>query len=214
MDGSGRRRHRAWLVSVALRTVTQQMPDLRRVSYRLLLCVLAAACSRGDRPPPTPEARQAHRLALAAAAQDRLVLQYLVKDAEAVELRIPTLRRASAGYVSGDTNIIWFGFFAGDTLLVLDETRRGPRGVEENARYLFTDTTLRYVALDRVETSGSPTPIRTRLAFGYDTTGVLSATSKNVNDAAVPLDTTADVRRIAQRAVQLRLRVMTASRAR
>lgn len=142
------------------------------------------------------------------------MLQYLVKDAEAVELRLPSLRRASAGYVSGDTSVIWFGYFAGDTLVVLDETRRGPRGVEENARYLFSDTTLHYVALDRVETADSPTPVRTRLAFGYDTAGVLSATSKNVNDAAVPLDSTADVRRIAARARQLRQRVLAASRER
>ena len=99
-----------------------------------------------------------------------MVLQYLVKDAEAIELRLPSLRRASAGFVSGDTSVIWFGFFAGDTLVVLDETRRGPPGVEENGRYIFRDTLLHYVALDRVQTSGTPTPIRTRLAFGYDST--------------------------------------------
>ena len=112
--------------------------------------------------------------------------------------------------MSGDTSVIWFGFFAGDSLLVLDETRRGPPGVEENARYLFRDSTLHYVALDRLQTSNTPTPIRTRLAFGYDSTGRLSATSLNVNDAAVPLDTAADVTRIAARARALRTRVLAA----
>jgi hypothetical protein len=57
------------------------------------------------------------------------------------------------------------------------------------------------------------TPLRTRLAFGYDTTGVLSATSKNVNDAAVPLDTAVDVTRIADRARALRVRVLASERA-
>ncbi|HYW49319.1 MAG TPA: hypothetical protein VE861_01865 [Gemmatimonadaceae bacterium] len=184
-------------------------PDLRHVA--LILGVILAGCARRDGPPPTPEARKAHRLALAAAAQDRLVLQYLVKDAEAVEARMPSMRRATAGYVSGDTSVIWFGFFAGDTLVVLDETRRGPAGTEENARYLFRDSSLRYVALDRVMTAGTPTPIRTRLAFGYDSTGALSATSKNVNDAAVPLDTANDVTRIATRATALRRRVLAAA---
>lgn len=184
-------------------------PDLRR--SLTLGVVILVGCARRDGPPPTPEARTAHRQALAAAAQDRLVLQYLVKDAEAVEARMPSMRRATAGYVSGDTNVIWFGFFAGDTLVVLDETRRGPVGVEENARYHFRNSSLRYVALDRIVTTGTPTPIRTRLAFGYDSTGALSATSKNVNDAAVPLDTAGDVTRIVTRAVSLRARVLSAA---
>jgi hypothetical protein len=181
-----------------------------RHSMGSAMCValLLTACARNDTPPPTPEARRAHKAAIAAAAQDRMVLQYLVKDAEVANLRVPSLRRVSRGFVTGDTSVIWFGFFAGDTLLVLDETRRGPAGVEENGRYLFRGDALHYVALDRVITTGVVTPRRTRLAFGYDSTGTLSATSKNVNDAAVPLDTTADVRRIADRARALRLRVL------
>ncbi len=143
-----------------------------------------------------------------------MVLQYLVKDVEAIKRRLPAMRRESAGFVTGDTNVIWFGFFAGDTLVVLDETRRGPVGIEENARYVFRDSLLHYVALDRVQTSGTPTPIRTRMAFGYDSTGTLSATSKNVNDAAVPLDSASDVFRVADRANALRRRVLTAAKAR
>jgi hypothetical protein len=169
------------------------------------------ACRGGEQPAPTPAARAAHKAAIAAAAQDRLVLQYLVKDATAANDRLPSLRRVSAGFVSGDTSVIWFGFFAGDTLVVLDETRRGPTGVEENARYLFRNAALHYVALDRVQTRNTATPIRTRLAFGYDSLGALSATSKNVNDAAVPLDTLSDVIRIAARAQALRAIVLTSA---
>ena len=186
-------------------------PDLCTSALRVPVALLAlalAGCGRGDKPAPTPAERARHKAGIAAAAQDRMVLQYLVKDAEAVNTRLGTLRRESAGFMSGDTSVIWFGYFAGDTLVVLDETRRGPVGVEESARYLFRDTTLHYVALDRIQTSGSPTPTRVRLAFGYDSTGRLSATSKNVNDAAVPLDTAVDVSRIAMRAVALRARVL------
>ena len=107
-------------------------------------------------------------------------------------------------------SVIWFGFFAGDTLVVLDETRRGPPGVEENARYLFRNERLHYVALDRMERGGGVlTPIRTRLAFGYDSMGVLSATSKNVNDAAAPLDTAGDITIISGRAIALRERILS-----
>jgi hypothetical protein len=179
----------------------------------LALALAVGACRRDDgKPAPTPAERAVHKAAIAAAAQDRLVLQYLVKDAEAVKLRLPGMRRVSAGFVSGDTSVIWFGFFEGDTLVILDETRRGPPGVEENARYLYRGSLLRYVTLDRVTTSGTPTPIRVRLAFGYDSTGRLSATSKNVNDAAVPLDSASDVNRIAARAAALRARVLSAPR--
>ncbi len=180
------------------------------------LCFMFAlsGCAQREGPPPTPEARRAHKAAIAAAAQDRMVLQYLVKDAEATNLRVPSLRRVSKGFVTGDTSVIWFGFFAGDTLLIVDETRRGPTGVEENGRYLFRGDSLQYVALDRIVTANVPTPVRTRLAFGYDSTGALSATSKNVNDAAVPLDTLADVTRIASRARALRLRVLAEPSAR
>lgn len=186
-------------------------PDLCIPALRVpaaLLALALAGCGRGDKPAPTPAERARHKAGIAAAAQDRMVLQYLVKDAEAVNARLGTMRRESAGFMTGDTSVIWFGYFAGDTLVVLDETRRGPVGVEESARYLFRDTTLHYVALDRIQTSGTPTPIRVRLAFGYDSTGTLSATSKNVNDAAVPLDTAVDVSRIAMRAVALRARVL------
>jgi hypothetical protein len=185
-------------------------PDRHLLPAVVLVCALAACGRDADKPAPTPAERAAHKAGIAAAAQDRMVLQYLVKDAEATELRLPSMRRASAGFVTGDTSVIWFGFFAGDTLVVLDETRRGPPGVEENARYMFRDTLLRYVAFDRVQTANTPTPVRTRLAFGYDSTGRLSATSKNVNDAAVPLDTAVDVTRIARRAIELRARVLAA----
>ncbi len=177
----------------------------------LVMPVLLSGCGRGDKPAPTPEARRAHKAAIAAAAQDRMVLQYLVKDAEAVNLRVPTLRRVSDGFVAGDTSVIWFAFFAGDSLLVLDETRRGPAATEENARYLFRGDSLHYVALDRIQTADGTKPLRTRLAFGYDSSGALSATSKNVNDAAVPLDTVADVSRVADRARALRARVLARS---
>ncbi len=184
-------------------------PD-RRAGVALALLATLNACGGDERKPaPTPAERTAHKAAIAAAAQDRMVLQYLVKDAEAVELRLPSLRKVSRGFLSGDTSVIWFGFFAGDTLIVLDETRRGPPGVEENARYIFREPLLRYVALDRIQTSGTPTPIRTRIAFGYDSLGRLSATSKNMNDAAVPLDTAMDITRIASRAAALRARVLS-----
>lgn len=175
-----------------------------------MTAVSVSGCNSGDQPVPTPAARAAHKAALAAAAQDRLVLQYLVKDGERANQRLGALQRVTAGFMSGDTSVIWFGYFANDTLIVLDETRRGPPGIEENARYLFRDSSLHYVALDRLQTSNTPTPIRTRLAFGYDSTGRLSATSLNVNDAAVPLDTALDVTRIALRARALRSRVIAA----
>lgn len=179
-----------------------------RLTLALAACT-TISCGRSDKPAPTPAARTAHKAAIAAAAQDRLVLQYLVKDAAIVNARLPSFRRVSAGYAAADTSVIWFAFFAGDTLIVLDETRRGPPGVEENARYFFRAGTLHYVVLDRIRTVGEPTPVRMRLAFGYDSAGVLSATSKNVNDAAQPLDTVADVSAIAARAKALRVRVLT-----
>ena len=134
-------------------------------------------------------------------------LQYLVKDAEAVELRLPSMRRETRGYMLGDTSVIWFAYYAGDTVTVLDETRRVPQKAEENARYFFRNSRLWYVTFDRVTAAGRRTAQRTRLAFGYDSTGALTATSKNVNDAAVPLDSVADIVTIAQRAVTLRDRV-------
>ena len=180
-------------------------------TFALALTASAVSCSRGDTPTPTAAARAMHKAAIAAAAKDRMVLQYLVKDAETVNARLSGLRRTTAGFMAGDTSVIWFGFFAGDTLIVLDETRRGPPGAEENARYLFRNETLHYVALDRRQSAGVPTPIRTRLAFGYDSVGVLSATSKNVNDAAAPLDTVADITVIAERARALRLRILSSA---
>ena len=184
---------------------------MRHFSARSVIVTLAViGCSRGDKPAPTAEARAAHKAAIAAAAKDRMLLQYLVKDAEQNGRRTATLRRESAGYLTGDTSVIWFAFFAGDTLVVLDETRRGPAGVEENARYLFRDSVLHYVALDRAVTAHTSRPIRTRLAFGYDSAGTLAATSKNVNDAAVPLDTAADIGAVSMRARLLRDRVLRA----
>ena len=183
--------------------------------FAVALTASTVSCARGDKPAPTAEARATHKAAIAAAAKDRMVLQYLVKDAEAVNARLSRLRRVTAGFMAGDTSVIWFGFFAGDTLVVLDETRRGPPGVEENARYLFRNERLHYVALDRMQSGGGvPTPIRTRLAFGYDSVGVLSATSKNVNDAAAPLDTVADITSIADRAHALRERILSSAAAR
>ena len=179
--------------------------------FAVAMTASALSCARGDNPTPTTEARATHKAAIAAAAKDRMLLQYLVKDAEAVNARLSGLRRATAGFMAGDTSVIWFGFFAGDTLVVLDETRRGPPGVEENARYLFRNTSLHYVALDRTQRGSGPTPIRTRLAFGFDSVGVLSATSKNVNDAAAPLDTAADITFIAERARALRTRILSSA---
>jgi hypothetical protein len=183
-------------------------PAVARV---LMIAACVVGCARSDRPAPTTAERVAHKAAIAAAANDRMVLQYLVKDAEAVNVRLRGMRRVTEGFMAGDTSVIWFAFYSGDTLVVLDETRRGPPGVEENARYLFRHDSLHYVALDRIQTSNTATPIRTRLAFGYDTAGVLSATSKNVNDAAAPLDSAADVTAIAARARALRSRVLSAT---
>lgn len=185
-----------------------RLPDCRLLLSIGCLAALSACGGRDAKPAPTPAERATHKAAIAAAAQDRLVLQYLVKESEALELRLPAMRRTSAGFMSADTSVIWFGFFEGDTLVVLDETRRGPAGVEENARYQFRDSSLRYVTLDKVEKSGSRKPTRLRLAFGYDSVGRLAATSKNVNDAAVPLDTAIDILRIARRATALRSRVL------
>ena len=180
----------------------------------LLVAASVLGCSRSDRPAPTSEARAAHKAGIAAAAKDRMMLQYLVKDAELTNARLGSLRRTTAGYLAGDTSVIWFGYFAGDTLVVLDETRRDPTGGEEDARYFFRNAQLHYVALDRKQRAGTPTPIRTRLAFGYDSAGALAATSKNVNDGAVPLDTVADITRIVARAMLLRSRVLSATSAR
>lgn len=187
-------------------------PD-RGIARAVMILGCAMGCSRGDKPAPTTAARAAHKAAIAAAANDRMVLQYLVKDAQSVNVRLAGMRRVTQGFVTGDTSVIWFAYYSGDTLVVLDETRRGPPGVEENARYLFRRDLLHYVALDRIQTSNTPVPLRTRLAFGYDSAGALSATSKNVNDAAAPLDTAVDVSRIADRARALRLRVLTTSAA-
>lgn len=175
---------------------------------RIALVVVVAGCSRSESPPPTPAERAVHKAAIAAAALDRMRLQYLVKDAEVVKLRLPSLRRETRGYMLGDSSVIWFAYFAGDTLIVLDETRRVPQRVEENARYFFQNSVLRYVTFDRVSMADSRTPQRTRLAFGYDSAGTLLATSKNVNDAAIPLDSVADVFAIANRARALRSRVV------
>ena len=109
----------------------------------------------------------------------------------------------------GDTSVIWFAYFAGDTLLVLDETRREPRGTEENGRYLFRDTTLRYIVYDRKAEAGDAAPTQARLAFGFDSLGTLAASSKNVNDAAIPLDTAADVLSLVRQAQSLRARVLS-----
>jgi hypothetical protein len=188
--------------SLAAKYRLMQRPDIRHAV--LMLAVLCAGCSRRDSPAPSAAARAAHKAGIAAAARDRMVLQYLVKRADTVNKRLPTLRRVTSGFLRGDTSVIWFGYFAGDSLLVLDETRRGPAGVEENARYLFRDSALTYVVLDRIASRSGDTPVRLRLAFGFDSAGVLSATSKNVNDAAQPLDTAADIGRVVTRAHALR----------
>jgi hypothetical protein len=185
-------------------------PDLRALIGPLVLLSAFCGCSRRDSTPATDASRVTHKKAIAAAANDRLVLQYLVKDAELVAKRIPTLRRETRGQVIGDTSVIWFAYYAGDSLLALDETRRVRRSSEENARYLFKGTALRYVTLDRVERDGA-IPVRLRLAFGYDSLGRLSATSKNLNDAAAPLDTATDIERVARRARDLRVVVLASA---
>ena len=186
------------------------------ITWRGMACGLAlltgGACSRGDAPKPTEAAKRAKKMAVAAAAQDRVLLQGYIKESEAADARVPSLRRVSAGYLAGDTGVIWFAYFAADTLAVLDETRRLSGRLDENARYLFRDTLLRYVALDRLEPAGSQAPRRLRLAFGLDSVGAVVATSKNVNDAAVPLDSAADLRAIVLRAQALRQRVLTTPR--
>lgn len=179
---------------------------VRLAALATLACL--SACRPSDAPPPSDEARRAHKAAIAAAAQDRLVLQAYVKEAEIVEARVPSLRKISRGFLRGDTSVIWFGYFAGDSLIVLDETRRLPERMEENARYFFRDTLLRYVVLDRRESAQAGTPARLRLAFGFDTAMTLVATSKNVNDAAVPLDSAVDIRAVAARATALRQLVL------
>jgi hypothetical protein len=177
------------------------------VTLALTLVLALAACSRRETTPASDSARIVHKKAIAAAAQDRLVLQYLIKGADTVAQRLPSLRRVTRGGIAGDTNVIWFAYFAGDSLIALDETRRVGRTLEENARYLFRDTSLHYVTLDRIDRSPS-VPLRLRLAFGFDSTGRLIATSKNLNDAAVPLDTATDIGAPAARARMLRLAVL------
>jgi hypothetical protein len=181
-------------------------PDARRLAVGGLLLVLVA-CRRGDKSPASDSARIVHKKAIAAAAQDRLVLQYLIKRADTVAQRLPALRRVTRGSVAGDTNVIWFAYFAGDSLVALDETRRVGSALEENARYLFRDTLLHYVTLDRIDRTAR-VPLRTRLAFGFDSTGRLIATSKNLNDGAVPLDTVADITTTAAHGRALRARVL------
>jgi hypothetical protein len=182
---------------------------VRVSALALSLCLVG--CSRRDGPPPTAEERIAHKKGIAAAAMDRMLLQQFVKQADTVNRRVSSLRRVSRGFMRGDTSVIWFAYFAGDTLLVLDETRREPRGTEENGRYLFRDTMLQYIVFDRKVQSGGATPTRARLAFGFDSLGTLAASSKNVNDAAIPLDTAADVVSLVQQVRALRARVLADS---
>jgi hypothetical protein len=187
-------------------------PD-RHVRGLLASVLLLSACRGVERPPVSDDARVAHKKAIAAAAQDRLVLQYLIKRADTVAQRLPSLRRVTRGGVAGDTNVIWFAYFAGDSLVALDETRRVGSALEENARYLFRDTLLHYVTLDRIDRT-ERVPLRTRLAFGFDSTGRLIATSKNLNDGAVPLDTVADITTTARHGRALRARVLASPEAR
>jgi hypothetical protein len=179
-----------------------------RVLAVLVLAATVSACRGSEKPAPSAAARATHKAGIAAAAKDRMLLQYFVKEADAVNRRVPALRPVSKGYVIGDTSVIWFAFFAGDTLLVLDETRRVQGGGESDARYIFRDTLLRYIAFDRKQTPAAGKPVRTRLAFGFDSVGALSASSKNVNDAAIRLDTITDVTALVRQAQKLRALVL------
>jgi hypothetical protein len=189
-----------------------------RAHWRLrvgVLCLggaLLSACARSDKPAPSTAERIAHKKGIAAAAMDRMLLQGFVKQADSVNRRLGSLRRVSKGFMRGDTSVIWFAYFAGDTLLVLDETRREPRGTEENARYLYRDTTLRYMVYDRKAGATGAALLRARYAFGFDSLGTLAASSKNVNDAAIPLDTAADVLLLVRQARELRALVLSSAK--
>lgn len=170
------------------------------------------ACAPRDDDAAAARARRKARMAVA--ARDRAVLQGHVRAAESLAARLPALRRTQVGFVDGDTTVILVGHFAGDTLLAIDENVRGAGGVTGQARYVLARGTLRYVALDRAvpDADGRP-PRRLRLALGFDSTGALVASSKNVNDAAVNLDTAVDVRARMARAAALAARLSASARA-
>lgn len=179
-----------------------------------LVALLAAtsvltACTRDEE---AAAARGRRKARMAVAARDRALLQGFVRDADALDARLPSLRRHEIGFVADDTAYIVVGHLAGDTLLALDENVRGPGDVTGQARYVFDGARLRYVALDRMRPRDGR-PERLRLALGFDSTQALVASSKNVNDAAVPLDTARDVATLVARAAALRTRVSASARA-
>jgi hypothetical protein len=180
---------------------------LKKCTSLALLLLLSVSACRGRS--ATKEERAERKRAQAAAALDRAVLQSFVKRAEEVEAALPSWAQRTAGFQQGDTNIIWRVYAGPDSATVLDEHRRAPDGGVAEGRYFFRRDQLWYTTLDQMTPSATLTPRRVRLAFGFDSLGALVATSKNVNDAAVPLDSAQDVGVLRARASALLTRTRT-----
>ena len=182
----------------------------QRVALALTL-LLAAGCTRDAE---QQAARGRRKAAVAVAARDRALLQGFVRDAEALEGRLPGLRRVETGWTAADSAVVAAAWFAGDTLLVLDENVRTREGGTGQARYVFAGTRLRYVALDRMRPAvAGRRPERLRLALGFDSTQTLVASSKNVDDGAVALDSVVDVAQRIAHAAMLRTRLSASAAA-
>jgi hypothetical protein len=176
-----------------------------------LVVALAVGCTRDA---DEQAARGRRKAAVAVAARDRALLQAFVRDADALDARLPALRRVETGWTAADSAIVAAGWFAGDTLLVLDENVRTRDGGTGQARYVFDGARLRYVALDRMRPAvAGRRPERLRLALGFDTSHVLVASSKNVDDGAVALDSVVDVAQRVAHAAALRTRLSAAAAA-
>ena len=177
-----------------------------------LLAALAVGCGRDA---DEAAKRSRRKAAVAVAARDRALLQPFVRAADALEARFPSLRRVETGWTAGDSAFVVAGWFAGDTLVAVDENVRTGDGGTGQARYVYDGARLRYVALDRMRPAvEGRRPERLRLALGFDTTQALVASSKNIDDGAVALDSVVDVARRVERAQVLRTRVSDAAAAR
>ncbi|MCU0626654.1 MAG: hypothetical protein MUF21_09265 [Gemmatimonadaceae bacterium] len=179
-----------------------------------LLLLLALAVGGCGRDADAAATRARRKAAVAVAARDRALLQRYVREADALDARLPALRRVTTGFVTGDTTVILAGYLAGDSLLAIDEILRAGETLRGQSRYVLRGDRLHYVALDRTQPGATPlAPERLRLALGFDSTARLVASSKNINDGAVNLDTAADVTALVLRSATLARRVSDAASA-
>jgi hypothetical protein len=177
------------------------------VRAALAILFLFTACRNQSSP---PGARAERKRAQAVAQQDRAILQAYIKRAEATEAGMDGWATRTNGFKDGDTNVVWREYVGPDSAIVLDEHRRFPGGGTGSGRYFFRRGQVWYVTFDRMLPGEALSPLRTRFAFAFDSTNRLVATSKNVNDAAVPLDTATDVIALQRHAQDLLARVQRA----